>query len=206
MANYWSSDRELRFSRIIAEAAGFGLKTREICERARPWGGYLLFENESLEAFRDAYWRKWISPQWGAELARLWEEGRERPEWPFEAKLLLLEPGKRFSLQTHERRDELWRVIEGPVTVVIGDYEDDLNTLEMRPGEVIRIGCGQLHRAAAPALHWAVLAEFWHHTPGGKPSDEKDVIHYADDYRKIRKMPPRRLRPWPRSVPGVTPA
>lgn len=198
MADYWSSDRELRFSRIIAEAKGFGLITREVCARERPWGGYLLFDNsaESLNAFRDAYWRKWLSPQWEAELERLWQENRERPELPLEAKLLLLEPGKRFSLQTHERRDEVWRVIEGPVMVVVGDYEDDLNTLELRPGEIIRIDHGTLHRAAAPALHWAVLAEFWHHTDPNNPSDEKgDVVHYADDYRDIRELPPRRLRP-----------
>ncbi len=206
MADYWSSDRELRFSRIRAEAEGFGLETREVCERELPWGGYLVFENGSLDAFREAYWRKWITPQWSAELARMWQEGKERPELPFEAKLLLLEPGKRFSLQTHERRDELWRVIEGPVTVVIGDHEDDLNTIEMRPGEVIRIDCGKLHRAAAPALHWAVLAEFWHHTDPANPSNEKDVHRYADDHREIPEMPPRRLRPKPRSLPGIAPS
>ncbi len=193
MSDYWSRDREQRFSRIEAEAAGFGLKIREADARKRPWGGYVRFTRDSLPAFRRAYWRRWISPYWRSEIAKLWRQHIQRPELPLDAKLLLLEPGKRFSLQAHQRRDEFWRVIEGPVLVVIGEDEDNLRTLQLGAGEVIRIRAGQLHRAAAPALHWGVIAEFWRHTDPNNPSDEKeDIIHYADDYRKVVSKPRRR--------------
>ncbi|MBM4033764.1 MAG: cupin domain-containing protein [Planctomycetes bacterium] len=186
MGDYWSRDRELRFNRIEAEAAGFGLRIREVNKRVKPWGGFVRFDGESLDAFRRAYWQKGISPYWRAVLAELWQvQDREQRQLTLDSKLLLLEPGKRFSLQAHAQRSELWRVIEGPVLIVLGDDEERLREIEVRPGEVIRIPSRQLHRASAPALHWAILAEFWHHDDPANPSTEDDVIRHADDYDRV---------------------
>jgi len=186
MTDYWSRDRELRFNRIEAEAAGFGLKIMEVNKKPKPWGGFVRFERDSLAAFRRAYWQKGLSPYWQGVLARVWEaQDREQRELSLDAKLLLLEPGKRFSLQAHERRSELWRVIEGPVLLVLGNSEEELHDIEMRPGEVVRIRSGQLHRAAAPALHWGAIAEFWHHDDPADPSTEDDVLRFADDYDRV---------------------
>jgi len=186
MSDYWSRDRELRFSRIEAEAKGFGLRVMEIDKKSRPWGGYVRFEHDSLDAFRRAYWEKGLSPYWKRVVADVWEaQLRDGRRLPLDAKLLLIEPGKRFSLQAHQRRSELWRVIEGPVLVVYGDNEERLHDLEVRPGEVFRVHSGLLHRAAAPALHWAILAEFWHHDDPANPSCEGDVIRFADDHDRV---------------------
>lgn len=186
MSDYWGRDRELRFNRIEAEAQGFGLRIGEVNKKQKPWGGFVLFERTSLDAFRRAYWQKGISPYWHDVLAALWQvQDREQRELPLDAKLLLLEPGKRFSLQAHERRSELWRVIEGPVLIVLGESEEELHDIEVRPGEVVRIPSRHLHRAAAPALHWGVIAEFWHHDDPRNPSAEDDIIRYADDYDRV---------------------
>ncbi len=186
MSDYWSRDRELRFNRIEAEAAGFGLKVMEVNKKPKPWGGFVRFERDSLDAFRRAYWHKGLSPYWQQVLADVWAvQDRDQRALPLDAKLLLLEPGKRFSLQAHRRRSELWRVIEGPVLIVFGESDEELNDIEVRPGEVIRIRSGQLHRAAAPALHWGVIAEFWHHDDPATPSTEDDVIRHADDYDRV---------------------
>ncbi len=186
MSDYWSRDRELRFNRIEAEAAGFGLKVMEVNKKPKPWGGFVRFERDSLDAFRRAYWHKGLSPYWQQVLADVWAvQDRDQRALPLDAKLLLLEPGKRFSLQAHRRRSELWRVIEGPVLIVFGENDEELYDIEVRPGEVIRIRSGQLHRAAAPALHWGVIAEFWHHDDPAAPSTEDDVIRHADDYDRV---------------------
>jgi len=166
MNDYWSRDRELRFNRIEAEARGFGLRVMEVNKRSKPWGGFVRF------------WQRVLGDIWQTHL-------REQRKLPLDSKLLLLEPGKRFSLQAHERRSELWRVIEGPVLIVFGDNEESLHDLEVRPGEVIRIRSGQLHRAAAPALHWGVIAEFWHHDDPLNPSSEDDILRYADDHDRV---------------------
>jgi len=186
MNDYWSRDRALRFDRIEAEAVGFGLKVREVNKKEKPWGGFVLFEHESLNAFRKAYWLRGISPYWQQVLAELWKaQDRDQRGLPLDAKLLLLEPGKRFSLQAHEKRSELWRVIEGPVVIIMGQNEEEVSEVEVRAGEIIRIPRGRLHRAAAPALHWGVLAEFWHHDDPRDPSCEEDILRYADDYDRV---------------------
>lgn len=190
MIDYWSRDRELRFNRIEAEARGFGLRVMEINKKTKPWGGFVRFKHDSLEAFRQAYWEKGLSPYWQRVVSEVWQiQLREQRKLPLDSKLLLLEPGKRFSLQAHERRSELWRVIEGPVLIVFGDNEENLHDLEVRPGEVIRIRSGQLHRAAAPALHWGVIAEFWHHDDPLNPSSEDDILRFADDHDRVGEDP-----------------
>jgi mannose-6-phosphate isomerase-like protein (cupin superfamily) len=182
--DYSSWDREFKFRRIIAEAKGFGLRITEVNQKRKPWGGYVKFHPNDLDDFRKAYWRTALSFHWQHVLRKLWRAAEEEQQrgLPLDAKLLLLEPGERFSLQSHQRREELWRVIDGPVVVVLGESEEDLHDIELRPGEVIRIPQGRLHRAAAPPSSWGVIAEFWYHGDPQRPSNEKDVIRYEDDY------------------------
>jgi len=154
MAEQGNRDKELRFARAMAEARGFGLEVREV-DWDRPWGGFIRFSRGSLGAFLSAYWR-------GTHV--------RDADLDLDAKLLLVAPGCRLSLQSHARRKEMWRVLEGPVLVVMGD------------SEVIEIECGKVHRLAAPAESWGLVAEFWQHIDPTTPSDESDVVRYDDDY------------------------
>jgi len=189
MAEGPSMEKALKFDRLRAEAKGFDLKIDDdqkdnpALDMERPWGGYVRFHPECLDAFREAYWSKDLSPYWEAVLNDLWQKlSREQRRLPLDAKLLVMEPGKRLSLQLHRRRSELWRVVEGPVTIVTGTSPEKLTETQLRPGEVVWIPCCRLHRAAAPALSWGVLAEFWHHTDA-EPSNEYDIERYDDDVR-----------------------
>lgn len=182
MAGTGSRERATKFARVEAEARGFGLEIVEM-DQDRPWGGFVRFHRDSLGAFRKAYWERGLGEHWREMLAGIWAEletsGRDLH---LDAKLLLLAPGERLSLQSHERRSELWRVLEGPVTMVIGSDPEALRDHDVRAGEVVRIPCGCCHRGAAPLTGWAVVAEFWRHEDPDNPTDEADIIRYADDY------------------------
>jgi mannose-6-phosphate isomerase len=184
MPSYMSRDKEWRFSRIVAEARGFGLEVEQVV-KDRPWGGWVRFSRTSHEGFRDAYWRGFLSEHWTRELDQSFRMAAERKNAAtLDAKLLLVAPRERLSLQAHTRRSELWRVLEGPIVIVLGKSLDDLSDREVRPGEVLRIPCGYLHRLTAPASSWGVVAEFWHHEDSKDASDEEDIIRYDDDYQE----------------------
>lgn len=186
-ATFALRDKKVRFERVRAEARGFGLEIEEE-DDARPWGGYVRFTAGSLDAFLEAYWRTFLIDYWRTLLDDYL--GRLPPGTSLGAKLLLVAPGQRLSLQSHERRAELWRVLEGPIVVVTGTTEENVSDREMRPGEVIRIPCKHLHRLAAPPAGWAVVAEIWLHTNPGKPSEEDDIARYDDDYWRLAADPP----------------
>jgi mannose-6-phosphate isomerase-like protein (cupin superfamily) len=166
MSEGLAKETELRFARLMAEARGFGLEVREM-DSTRPWGGYIRFARASLSGFLSAYWQ-------GVHV--------RHADLDLDAKLLLVMPGKRLSLQSHAKRSELWRVLEGPVIVSLGKSEKDIKEQLVRPIELVTIPCGRLHRLAAPVTGWGVIAEFWQHEDPRDPSNEKDIFRYADDY------------------------
>jgi len=183
-------DKKVRFERIQAEAEGFGLEVEEI-DDGRPWGGFVKFKQACLEEFIKAYWTSFMTDFWQEVLrAYLARAAKAKPPLYLDAKLLLVAPGQRLSLQSHTLRSELWRVLEGPVVVVTGTNEEKVSDREVRPGEVIRIGCGQLHRLAAPPSGWGVVAEIWLHESAKTPSYEADIRRYDDDYWFVAEDPP----------------
>jgi len=161
-------EADLVFARIVAEATGFDL---DICDRdfKRPWGGFLRFTEDSLDAFLKAYWQ-------GVDIGE--QAARRDP------KVLLVAPAQRLSLQLHHRRSELWRVLDGPVLVIHGPDVEHLEWDVLFPGDVIRIPCGHLHRLASSLTSWGRVAEIWEHVDPAKPSNEKDLLRVQDDYAR----------------------
>jgi len=159
-------DKELRFARLMAESRGFGLEAREV-DSTRPWGGYIRFSRASLGSFLSAYWQ-------GVHV--------RHADLDLDAKVLLVAPGQRLSLQCHAKRAELWRVLEGPVLVSTGKSESTLSEVLVRPIEILTIPCHRLHRLAAPTTSWGIVAELWQHENPEAPSTERDIVRYADDY------------------------
>ena len=158
----------LAFDRVLAEAKGFGLEVVDQ-DFERPWGGFLRFTEDSLEAFFKAYWQ-------GVDTGR--HEGRRDP------KVLLVAPAQRLSLQFHRRRSELWRVLDGPVLVIHGPDLEHLEWDVLFTGDVIRIPCGHMHRLAGPLTSWGRVAEIWEHTDPSNPSCEGDIVRVQDDYAR----------------------
>jgi len=86
-------------------------------------------------------------------------------------------------LQYHNRRAEIWRVIEGEITVAISDTDEEGEWKIYKAGEELSYGALARHRAGvAEGGKWAVVAEIWQHTDPDNPTDEDDIVRLADDF------------------------
>lgn len=160
--------KRLQMDRLVAEARGFGLRLAEI-NATKPWGGYLRFTRDSLGSFLHAYW---------LDVEMKLPEG----DVSVDPKVLLVAPRALLSLQWHQRRDEFWRVIDGPVGVVWGPNWDGLQGHEYQAGQVIFIPRRQWHRLIG-LESWGRVAEIWQHSNPQHPSGEQDVLRVQDYYR-----------------------
>ena len=91
----------------------------------------------------------------------------------WQAKRIEVAPGRRLSLQSHERRAERWTVVEGVMTVTVGDEVRDLAV-----GESCEIPVGARHRMENRTDEAAVLIE----VQLGSYLGEDDIVRYEDDF------------------------
>jgi hypothetical protein len=133
-------------------------------DRARPWGGFFVIDENQAVAFIDSFF-----------------PGTPTPSGLVSPKILLVEPDKKLSWQYHHRRSERWRLLEGRVGVVKSptDTEGPLITLEK--GDSITIGKEERHRLIG-LNNWGVVAEIWVHADPENPSNEEDIIRVSDDF------------------------
>ena len=89
-------------------------------------------------------------------------------------KILTINPHEAFSLQTHSKREEYWRVIQGSGIATIGEDKKDIKL-----GDEIVIPIGTKHRLEAGEDTLKVLeisiGEF----------DEEDIIRLEDRYGRV---------------------
>jgi mannose-1-phosphate guanylyltransferase/mannose-1-phosphate guanylyltransferase/mannose-6-phosphate isomerase len=94
---------------------------------------------------------------------------------PSTVKIITVAPGEAFSLQTHEHRDEYWRVLSGSGWITSGS-----ETRDARPGDSFFTSRGQRHRAEAGpdglAFLEIALGEF----------DEDDITRLEDKYGRVQ--------------------
>ncbi|MFT5093358.1 MAG: mannose-6-phosphate isomerase [Porticoccaceae bacterium] len=152
---------------LLAESRHFQLRLSEV-NSLKPWGGYLRFSQDSLVPFLAAYW---LDIDFKPPLV----------ESDVDPKILLVAPQQMLSLQWHERRGEIWRVIDGPVQVTIGDDWDTLSHNVYESGSLIEIPPRKWHRLIGRKA-WGRVAEIWDHTDVTMPSDESDIIREHDIY------------------------
>lgn len=129
-----------------------------------------------------------------AELPKNLTEGRylevgNRPWWVYyvledlplyKVKKLVVEPGKRLSLQSHTKRSEHWTVVSWVATVDIRD--PDFASVEqirmLRPNEGCYISAHHLHRLANMGNEPLVIIE----VQCGEYTGEDDIKRYDDDF------------------------
>ncbi len=107
-----------------------------------------------------------VEKPWGHEL--IWAH-TER----YVGKLLVIEAGKRLSLQKHLQKDESIFVVRGKMRLVLEDEHGALLSHELGPGEHRRIPTGRVHRFEA--LERVEVMEV--STP-----ELDDVVRLQDDY------------------------
>ncbi len=88
-------------------------------------------------------------------------------------KRIHVKKGFRASLQYHERKSESLYLLSGLLTIEIGDDRNALAVDEIRPGDVVDVPKGKVHRVTA--LEDSIIIEV--STP-----ELDDVVRVEDDY------------------------
>ena len=101
---------------------------------------------------------------------------QDAPE--FKVKKISIEPGKRLSLQSHGKRDELWTIVSGK-----GIAEVDGLEVTLSYGQTIDIRRGQSHRMKNTGTERLIYIE----VQTGEYFGEDDIIRYQDDYGRAVK-------------------
>jgi len=89
-------------------------------------------------------------------------------------KTITVSPGERLSLQRHRRRAELWQILDGPMSVVVGSHG-----WLAEPGELVWVPRGQRHRMANPGTRPRRVLEI-----AFGDFTEEDVERLEDDYHR----------------------
>ena len=134
----------------------------------RPWGGFLVIEEEDAEKFIEKFF-----PELTKEELSI--SGKLSP------KILMVAPNKKLSWQYHHRRAEVWKLINGTAGVVRSDDDTEKELIVLQPGDTIELQQGERHRLIG-LDQWGIVAEIWRHTDATNPSDEDDIVRIQDDF------------------------
>jgi mannose-6-phosphate isomerase len=94
----------------------------------------------------------------------------------YQVKKLVVKPGNRISLQSHQLRAEHWFILAGQ-----GTAELNGNEVALSPGDSIDIPIGAIHRISCTGESELVFIEI----QTGCSFHEEDITRYADDYGRI---------------------
>lgn len=162
-----SANKELVFDAVSKYLGSLSIDVTSI-DNQRPWGGFFVINEAQTQDFIKTYFPELPDK----DIAK---GGKLSP------KILVVEPGKRLSWQYHHRREELWKVVAGPIGVITSPDDDQGNIQAVPLGETVQFGTEVRHRLIG--LHnWGVVAEIWQHTDPENPSDESDIVRVQDDF------------------------
>jgi len=142
--------------------------TFERTDFERPWGGFFVIDEALAPEFIERYFP-------GRTTEDLIGGRKVSP------KILVVKPGARLSWQYHHRREEVWRVVEGPVAVAHGMQDEQPAPETFATGETVVLAKGERHRLIG-LDEYGIVAEIWQHTDPSHPSDEEDIVRLQDDY------------------------
>lgn len=91
-------------------------------------------------------------------------------------KLITVLPGKRLSLQSHDKRTEFWVLTEGKGLMTLGKFQ-----FELEAGDKIKIPVKMKHRIENTG---DVLLKFVE-VQTGSYFGEDDIIRYEDDFGRV---------------------
>ena len=88
-------------------------------------------------------------------------------------KKIIVFPGKRLSLQSHQRRSEHWHIVSGEAVVTVDD-----NRIPLKAGGSVDIPVGAKHRVENPGPEDLSFVE----VQRGDYFGEDDIERFEDDY------------------------
>lgn len=136
----------------------------------RPWGGFFVIQDKSTELFISTFFPTLSYDEIASGLQ-------------LTPKILVPAPEKRLSWQYHDRREEIWSVVSGPVGVVTSETDEETAMRTINNGEIVSFGTQVRHRLIG-LENYGVVAEFWKHTDSSNPSDESDIVRVQDDFSR----------------------
>jgi len=92
-------------------------------------------------------------------------------------KKLIINPKKRFSLQYHNKRTEIWTIVKGKLEITLGDKKEVYNY-----GQTIIVPVGTVHRIENIGDDAAEIIEVQTGTYFG----EDDIVRIEDDFGRIK--------------------
>lgn len=107
-----------------------------------------------------------VEKPWGHEL--VWAHAEQ-----YVGKVLVIEAGKRLSLQHHEVKDEWIHVLDGRLALTLENDAGDLEVRELGPGEGAHVAVRRVHRFEA--LERCTLIEV-------STTELNDVVRLEDDF------------------------
>lgn len=158
--------------RITREIRQAGYTLAEI-DDSRPWGAFFRAEDNEANRFLGEFFLG-TSPV-DARLGN--------PDAALSPKILMVESGKRLSLQRHDRRAERWHFLTSG-RYIKGTTLENIQEYEASPGDVVQFEARDIHRLIGHAAHYTLVAEVWQHTYPDKPSNEDDITRLDDDYQR----------------------
>jgi mannose-6-phosphate isomerase-like protein (cupin superfamily) len=93
-----------------------------------------------------------------------------------QVKKLVVNPGKRISLQSHKFRAEHWFIVSGK-----GTAELDGKEIEVGPGDAVDVPVGAKHRISSSEGYSLIFVE----VQTGSSFAEEDIIRYEDDFSRV---------------------
>ena len=136
----------------------------------RPWGGFYLIDEDQSKKFINLFFNKSISKS-------IDFSNKLSP------KILIIKPNKRLSWQYHNRRSEIWSVIEGNILVSMSENDEEEGQIVLKIKDQLEIGRKIRHRIIGND-DYALVAEIWIHTDKSNPSDENDIVRLQDDFNR----------------------
>lgn len=95
----------------------------------------------------------------------------------FKSKIICVDPGQQLSYQSHQKREEVWIVVEGEGEVTIDDIAQNVTC-----GSVVRIPKKSKHRIKNSGTKNLKFVE----VQLGEYFGEDDIIRYSDDYGRVK--------------------
>jgi mannose-6-phosphate isomerase len=138
-------------------------------DEQKPWGAYYRFTGTQKEKFLELFYK----------------DTGVNPQGDCSPKILVFEPGKKISLQYHDRRDEIWKVLYGTVEAYFGQGDAVGEYQTYQTDEIFTYDAKTRHKGGAANGGWAVVAEIWQHTDPNNLSDEADNVRLADDFGRV---------------------
>jgi mannose-6-phosphate isomerase-like protein (cupin superfamily) len=113
-----------------------------------------------------------VAKPWGFYLDLM--DGKSTFDFKWKVKEIIVNPGRKLSLQRHAKRDEFWVITMGNGVLVDQDGKEVL----LEPGIPVYVPAGKVHRIENRAYWPLKLVE----VQVGMECDEEDIERLADDY------------------------